>query len=93
MSEVLNDSEDISAGIGFFFFKSDTKEFCPEYHLKSARSTLTSPGTIRVINVMCPPLLGSIKNTKSDKLNENHLTLYIWQKGKKALNLRKKCLL
>jgi hypothetical protein len=48
MSEVLKDSEDVSAGIGIFFYKIKLlNKFSCNLRSKSARSTLTSPGPIR----------------------------------------------
>ncbi len=34
MSEVQNNLEDNSAGLGIFFLQSDTKEFCAEIEVK-----------------------------------------------------------
>ncbi len=48
MSEVQKDSEDVFAGIGIFFLIKLLYKFSRNLRLKSARSTLTSPGPIRV---------------------------------------------
>jgi hypothetical protein len=34
MSEVQKDSEDVSAGLGIYFFISDTKELCQEFDIE-----------------------------------------------------------
>ncbi len=47
MSDAQKDSEDISAGIGFFFNQTH-KNFAQNFMSKLVRSTLTSPSTIRV---------------------------------------------
>jgi hypothetical protein len=48
MSEVQKDSEDVGAGIGIFIYNPIHKNFVQNLMSKLARSTLTSPGTIRV---------------------------------------------
>jgi hypothetical protein len=48
MSEVQKDSEDVSAGIGIFLKIKLLNKFSCNLRSKSARSTLTSPGPIRV---------------------------------------------
>ncbi len=48
MSEVQNDSEDVFAGIGIFLKIKLLNKFSRNLRSKSARSTLTSPGLIRV---------------------------------------------
>ncbi len=48
MSEVQKDSEDFSAGIGIFFKIKLLYKFSCNWRSRSARSTLTSPGPIRV---------------------------------------------
>jgi hypothetical protein len=48
MSEVQKDSEDVFAGIGIFFKVTLFYKFSRNLRSKSARSTLTSPGPIRV---------------------------------------------
>ncbi len=48
MSEVQKDSEDFSSGIGIFFKIKLLNKFSCNLRSKSARSTLTSPGPIRV---------------------------------------------
>jgi hypothetical protein len=53
MSAVQNDAEDFSAGIGILKKKNSVhKTFCQGFTSKLARSSLTSPGTIRVV-VFC----------------------------------------
>ncbi len=48
MSEVQKDSEDVFAGIGIFKIIKLLNKFSRNLRSKSARSTLTSPGPIRV---------------------------------------------
>jgi hypothetical protein len=48
MSEVQKDSEDVSAGIGIFKQIKLLNKFSCNLGSKLARSTLTSPGPIRV---------------------------------------------
>jgi hypothetical protein len=48
MSEVQKDSEDVFAGIGIFLKIKLLNKFSRNLRSKSAKSTLTSPGLIRV---------------------------------------------
>jgi hypothetical protein len=64
LSEVQKDSEDVSAGIGKFLkILYISKKFVRNLMSKLARSTLTSPGRIRVNDGMVPllELLGDIR--------------------------------
>ncbi len=48
LSEVHKDSEDISAGIGFFYIRHIHKNYVRNLTSKLARSTLTSSSTIKL---------------------------------------------
>jgi hypothetical protein len=77
MSEVQKDSEDVSAGIGIFKKIKLLYKFSHNLRSKSARSTLTSPGPIRVKiqNLFLVFLLGQEKVVRRKKHNKNLATL------------------
>jgi hypothetical protein len=73
MSEVQKDLEDVSAGIGQKTKYKVLNKFSCNLRSKSARSTLTSPGPIRVKGIVQRDLTGV--KTQAQKISTDKLSL------------------